>query len=139
MSWAQSLVKLSAYEVEILQKRLAEIAARQAAAAEVLQALKMEEALESAHAHGDAEAGWYLIGFRDGLKRRRSKVVAEQNALSAEAQGCRDALQEAFEAQKKYEQVLEGERLQRAKVSAQRDAQAMDAAALRAASVERAA
>ena len=139
MSWAQSLVKLTAYEVEILQKRLAEIAARQAAVAEVLAALDMEEALEAAHAEGDAEAGWYLIGFRDGLKMRRVKALADQRATAAEEQGCRDALQEAFESQKKYEQVVDADGRARTKLLAARDVQAMDASALRSATVGRAA
>ena len=133
MSWALSLIKLSSYEAEILQKRLADIAQRRDAVQTVLQALDMEEALESAHAHGDAEAGWYLIGFREGLAARRTKAVADLKSLAAEEQGCRDALQESFEAKKKYEQVAEAETRARSKVVAARDAQAMDAAALRSA------
>lgn len=139
MSWAQSLVKLSAYEVELLQKRLAEIAARRAAVEQVLQALDMEEALEDAHAQGNAEAGWYLIGFREGLRLRRTKAQAERQTIAAEERGCRDALGESFESQKKYEQVVEADGRARAKAVASREAVEMDAVALRAATVRSAA
>ena len=139
MSWAQSLVKLTSYEVELLQKRLAEIAARRAAVEQVLQALDMEEALEAAHAQGDAEAGFYLIGFREGVRLRRAKGLGQLQAIAAEEQGCRDALGESFENQKKYEQVVEADARARAKAAAARDTVEMDASALRRASVKSAA
>ena len=47
MSWAESLIKLSTYEVEVLQKRLAEISDRRADA---------ELRLMMLHAEGEAEA-----------------------------------------------------------------------------------
>lgn len=139
MSWAQSLVKLTAYEVELLQKRLSDVAARRAAVEQVLQALDMEEALEAAHALGNAEAGFYLIGFREGLRQRRVKAQAQVQTIAAEERGCRDALSESFEAQKKYEQVVEADGRARAKATAARETVEMDAAALRRASVKTAA
>ena len=139
MSWAQSLIKLSSYEAEILQRRLADIAERRAAVLTVLEALDMEAALESAHASGDAEAGWYLIGFREGLSLRRARAVADLKTLAAEEQGCRDALQESFEAKKKYEQVADADARARTKAAAAREVQAMDASALRRATVKTAA
>lgn len=139
MSWAQSLVKLTAYEVELLQKRLAEIVERRSAVETVLQALDMEEALEAAHALGDAEAGFYLIGFREGLKQRRLKAQAQLKAVVIEEQGCRDALGESFESQKKYEQVVGADARARIKALAAREAVEMDAAGLRRATIRSAA
>lgn len=139
MSWAKSLVKLTAYEVELLQKRLSDVVERRSAIETVLQALDMEEALEAAHALGDAEAGFYLIGFREGLKVRRAKANAELKAIAAEERGCRDALSESFEAQKKYEQVVDADARVRARALAARETVEMDAAALRRAAVKSAA
>ncbi len=139
MSWAQSLIKLSAYEAEILQRRLADIAERRDAVTTILQAMDMEAALESAHAEGDAEAGWYLIGFREGLALRRAKAVADLKALAMEEQGCRDALQDSFEAKKKYEQVADADARARVKVAAAREVVEMDASAARRATVRSAA
>ncbi|CAN5318228.1 flagella biosynthesis chaperone FliJ [soil metagenome] len=139
MSWAQSLIKLSAYEAEILQRRLADIAQRRDAVLTILQAMDMEAALESAHASGDAEAGWYLIGFREGLAARRAKANADLKALASEEQGCRDAMQDSFESKKKYEQVADADARARNKIAAAREVQAMDAAAARLATVRTAA
>jgi flagellar FliJ protein len=134
MSWAESLVRLCAYEVEVLRKRLAEVETRQSANAALLQALDMEEALEAAHASSDAQAGWYLAGFREGLAQRRSAAISMRTTLAAEAQGCLDALQERYEAGKKYELVVKADALTRARTEAAREGAALDAAALRAAS-----
>ena len=62
-AWAQSLIRISSYEVETLQKRLAEITARRASA-------EMRVA-------GDA-AGFRFVGIPGG-KRLRGMVV-EDNA-----------------------------------------------------------
>jgi flagellar FliJ protein len=134
MSWAQSLIKLTAYEAEGLQQRLAAIAERRRVTQQQLHALDVEAAVEAARAQDDAQAGWYLVGFREGLKQRRRKLEAELMALDLEEDGCRDALQASFEAKKKYEQVEAAAARARAQAAAARETVEMDAAALRAAS-----
>lgn len=131
MSWAQSLVKLSTYEVEVLQKRMGEIAQRRRDAEMRLLMLEAEGEAEAANARPSAEAGMYLIGFQEGLRARRTVILAELADLTMEEQGARDALNGAFEEQKKYEQVAEDIRLTRLRELARRDAAVMDEMGLR--------
>lgn len=131
MSWAQSLIKLSTFEVETLQKRVREIEDRRAAARLALVRLDREGEEETDRASADAEAGWYLIGFREGLKARRAKVLSELLTLDVEAQGARDALGAAFEAQKKYEHVAEAARVELRRQQGRRESAALDELALR--------
>ncbi|WP_300577803.1 flagellar FliJ family protein [Phenylobacterium sp.] len=131
MSWAQSLVKLSTYEVEVLQKRMGEIAQRRHDAEMRLLMLEAEGEAEAQNARESAEAGMYLIGFQEGLRARRTAILAELAELTMEEQGARDALNGAFEEQKKYEQVAEDIRLARLRELARRDAAVMDEMGLR--------
>src|SRR5678815_5843786 len=106
MSWSTSLVKLSTYEVETHQKRLGEIVGRKAKAEMRLQALIAEGEAEADRARQDVAAGWYQIGYAEGLRMRKAQVQAEIDAIAIEEMGARDALNLAFEEQKKYEQVV---------------------------------
>jgi hypothetical protein len=58
-------------------------------------------------AQGDVEAGWYMIGFRQGSKIRRDQALLEIDQILIEEAGARDALAQAFENLKKYEHVAE--------------------------------
>ena len=133
MSWADSLVKLSTYEVEVLQKRMGEIAQRRRDAEMKLLMLEAEGEAEAANARGDAEAGWYHIGFVEGLRARRAAIQAQIEEIAAEEQGARDALNGAFEEQKKYEQVAENKRIAAARETARRETATLDELGLRAA------
>jgi flagellar protein FliJ len=131
MSWADSLIKLSTFEVEELQKRLAAIVGRREALEMKLVMLAAEAEAETERARGDAEAGWYLIGFREGQKQRRAIIQVEIAATYSEEAGARDALSEAFESQKKYEHVAEQMALAAAKELGRRETQALDDIGLR--------
>jgi flagellar FliJ protein len=131
MSWSTSLVKLSTYEVETHQKRLGEIMARKAAAEMRLRTLVAEGEAEAERARIDAAAGWYQIGYAEGLRLRKAKVQAEIDAIAIEEAGARDALNLAFEEQKKYEQVVENARRAEAKETARRETAALDEMGLR--------
>ena len=131
MSWAQSLIKLSTYEVEVLQKRLADIGERRAAAEMRLVMLAAEGEAEAMRAGDDAASGWYHIGFMDGLRLRKAAVQAEIDALLIEEAGARDALAQAFEEQKKYEQIAEQARLLQLKEAGRRETAALDELGLR--------
>ena len=131
MSWSTSLVKLSTYEVETHQKRLGEIVARKSAAEARLRALHAEGEAEADRARQDAAAGWYQIGYLDGLRLRKAAVQAEIDAIAIEELGARDALTLAFEEQKKYEQVVENARRAEAKETAKRETAALDELGLR--------
>ena len=129
--WLGSLIRLADLEVETLQKRLRDIADRRSAVELVLESLEMEGREETARATLDAAAGWYLAGFREGLKVRRAKVQVDLKALALEEAGARDALTRAFEEQKKYEMLAETARLAAARKAAKLEAAALDELALR--------
>ena len=131
MSWAQSLIKLSTYEVEVLQKRMAEIAERRMAAEMKLALLEAEGEAEAMRAREDAEAGWYQVGFWEGLRARKAMVQVDIDRIALEEAGARDALALAFEEQKKYEQVAENIRLAQRKEAARRETAALDELGLR--------
>ena len=130
-NWMGSLIKLADLEVETLQKRLRDIADRRLAVELVLDSLEMEGREESARATLDASAGWYLVGFREGLKARRAKAEADLKACALEEAGARDALATAFEEQKKYERLAETARLAAERKLARLETAALDELALR--------
>ena len=131
MSWADSLIKLSTYEVEILQKRLGEIADRRMAAEMKLVLLEAEGEAEAHRAREDAEHGWYQVGFLEGLRIRKAAAKVEIDRIADEEAGARDALSLAYEEQKKYEQVAEGIAVARRKEVAKQETAALDELGLR--------
>lgn len=131
MSWADSLIKLSGYEVETLQKRLSEVVDRRVQAEMKLVLLVAEGEAEAAHARADAEAGLYQVGFLEGLRIRKALAQIEIDRIGLEEAGARDALALAFEEQKKYEQVAETMALTARKEAARRDTAALDEIGLR--------
>lgn len=132
MSWRASLIRISNYEVETLQKRLGEIVERRMDAEVRLAMLEAHAEAERAHAAAQPESGWRLAGFLAGVKIRRTVIAAEIAERSAEEAGARDALAEAFEALKKFEHVAENARLAEVKETARRDNAALDEMGLRA-------
>lgn len=134
MSWTQSLIKISSYEVDTIQKRLAEAVARRGAAEMRRLMLEAEGESETSRADPDGESGWGHIdylAFAQGLRRRKAEAEAEIARLLAEEQGVRDALAIAFEAQKKYEHVAETARLLEAKEAGRRETAELDELGLR--------
>jgi flagellar FliJ protein len=131
MSWTESLIKLASYEVENRQLRLAEIAKRLSDAEIRLAVLEAEGEAETKHAGLNAEAGWYLAGYSAGLKVRKAALQAEIDAIAAEERGARDALAQAFEEQKKYEQVADSARAAEAKEAKRRENAELDEVGMR--------
>jgi flagellar FliJ protein len=126
-----SLIRLSTFQVEELQKRLADIVDRRSQIELKMAFLQAECEAELANARGDAEAGWYLAGFREGVKQRRLAFQHQLDGLAAEEEGARDALSEAFEGLKKYEQVADNLALAARKEEARRETAALDELGLR--------
>lgn len=133
MSWSESLIKLATFEVENRQLRVAEIAKRMADAEIRLAVLHAEGEAEAKHAGQDAEAGWYHAGYADGLRIRKAAILAEIELIAVEERGARDGLAQAFEEQKKYEQVAENARLAEVKEANRRDNADLDEVGMRAA------
>lgn len=134
MAWTHSLIRIADHEIDTLKKRLAVIAERRADCELRLALLEAEAEAETQHARTDAEAGWYLIGFRQGWTLRRERIQADLADCAMEERGCRDALAAAFEAKKKVEQVAESHRLLAVKEEGRREGAALDELALRKAS-----
>ena len=131
MSWAESLIKLSTYEAEVLQKRLAEIVERRSALELKMAMLEAEGEAEARFSAQDAAAGIYRAGFLEGLRMRKARLQSELDMLLLEERGARDGLSEAFEAQKKYEQIAENIRLAARKEAGRQETAALDELGLR--------
>lgn len=129
--WAASLIRISTHEVETLQKRLADIVERRMAAELRVAMLDAEGEAEAKQAEGSAEAGWYMIGYREGAKRRRAEMMLQIEQSQIEEQGARDALSVAFEALKKYEHVAEAAKVAQTKKMGKFEAAQLDELGLR--------
>ena len=130
-TWAQSLIRISNYEVETLQKRLAEIAERRAAADVRIAVLDAEAEAERDRARVDAEAGMMLGAYLNGWKARKAQAEGDLSVLDAEEAGARDALTGAFEELKKFEHVAETTRLNALIAAGRRETAAFDELGLR--------
>jgi flagellar FliJ protein len=130
-AWAQSLIRISNYEVETLQKRLAEITARRASAEMRLAVLQAEAEVEQERAREDADAAMLLQAYLNGWKLRKSMAEANVAEIDAEETGARDALTGAFEELKKFEHVAETTRLNAVIAAGRRETAAFDELGLR--------
>ena len=130
-AWAQSLIRISSYEVETLQKRLAEITARRASVEMRVAVLEAEVEVEQGRARQDAEAAMMLQAYLNGWKLRKSAAEADIAVIDAEEDGARDALTGAFEELKKFEHVAETTRLNRLIAAGKRETAAFDELGLR--------
>jgi flagellar FliJ protein len=130
-NWAQSLIRISNYEVETLQKRLAEITARRASAEMRIAVLEAEAEIEQDRARDDVHAAMMLQAYLNGWKLRKSAAEADVVVIDAEEEGARDALTSAFEELKKFEHVAETTRLNAVIAAGKRETAAFDELGLR--------
>ncbi len=130
-AWAQSLIRISNYEVETLQKRLAEITSRKASAEMRVAVLEAEFEVEVQRARSDADARALLAAYAAGWKMRKAAAQSDVDALEAEEAGARDALVGAFEELKKFEHVADMSRLAAVAAAAKRETAAFDELGLR--------
>jgi len=130
-AWAHSLIRISNYEVETLQKRLAEITSRKASAEMRLAVLDAEAEVERERARMDAEAGLLLQAYLNGWKARKGAAETALVTLDAEEEGARDALTGAYSELKKFEHVAEMTRLNAIVAAGKRETAAFDEMGLR--------
>ncbi|WP_292032643.1 MULTISPECIES: flagellar export protein FliJ [unclassified Brevundimonas] len=130
-AWAQSLIRISNYEVETLQKRLAEVAARKAEAEMRVAVLDAEVEIERQNARLDPSSGMMLQAYLKGWALKRADAEGLVVAVGAEEEGARDALTSAFEELKKFEHVAEATRLSKLLAAAKRETAAFDEMGLR--------
>ncbi len=126
MSWDKSLVRIAGYEVETVRKRLAEIMARREVAEMGLVVLDAQIEAEADFVRSDPVAAFHHPGFLAGCKARRMTLLSALELVLAEEAGARDALVEAFETQKKYENVSDGLARRRVQEAARRDTAELD-------------
>lgn len=131
MSWNESLVRVSNYEVETLQKRLAEIVDRRVAAELRLTMLEAEAEGEAKAAQHDAQATLLLAGFQAAMRHRRPLLQADIDQALGEEVGAREALAAAFETLKKYEHVAEVAAAVKRRDAARRETASLDEIGLR--------
>jgi flagellar FliJ protein len=126
LSWEKSLIRIAGYDVEVRQKRLAEVVSRREAAEMRLVMLDAEMEAEVAFIRSRPEAGFHQAAYMAGSKARRLDILAEIDLILSEESGARDALAEAFEAQKKYEHVADGMARRRVREAARRETAELD-------------
>jgi flagellar FliJ protein len=131
MRWADQLIKLAKFELEVLQTRLAQIVERRNRAEMKLAVLVAEGEAETMLARTNPESAWRLPAFLEGLKARKARARADIDLIAAEEAGARDALAEAFEQLKKYEQIAENAARAAAKEAARREGAILDELGLR--------
>ena len=124
--WANSLIRISGYEVETLQKRLADVVTRKSAAEMRIAVLDAEMEVEKVRAADDAQASMLMPAYTTGWKIRRGLAESDLASVSVEEDGARDALSRAFEELKKFEHVAELTRLSRVKAEAMAETAALD-------------
>ena len=131
MRWADQLIKLSNFELELLQTRLAEVVDRRTRAELKFAVLVAGGEAEIAIARTDPEAARSLPAYREGLKQRKAAVQREIDLTVAEEAGAREALAQAFETLKKYELVAQNNRIAVAKETTRRENAVLDEMGLR--------
>ncbi|MBW3617982.1 MAG: flagellar export protein FliJ [Proteobacteria bacterium] len=131
MGWAGSLTRIANYEVETLQKRVAEIAGRKLDAELRMTLLDAEAEAEAENARTDREAAMFHPRFVQGWRARKADLQAKITAIAVEESGARDALTRAFEELKKYEHVVEMAAVASRREAGRREAAAMDEMGLR--------
>jgi flagellar FliJ protein len=131
MRWADQLIKLSSFELELLQARLAAVVDRRTRCELKLAVLIAGGEAEIAIARNDPEAARSLGAYTEGLKQRKAAVQREIDLAAVEEQGAREALAEAFETLKKYERVAENARVALIRETARRETAALDEMGLR--------
>ena len=129
--WAKSLIRLSTFEVETLQKRLAEVVTRRTHCEMRIATLDAEYEVECVRAAGDAAMQPHLTAYKHGFKLRRDTLVSELDTIVREEDGVRDGLSAAFEELKKFEHVAEMTRLRKVAEGKKAESAAMDELALR--------
>jgi len=129
--WAKSLIRLSTYEVETLQKRLAEVVTRRTHAEMKLATLDAEYELECVNAAANPMFGGNLVSYKHGYRIRRDAQQGDLDLIQREEEGVRDQLSYAFEDLKKFEHVAELSQLRRLATEKKVEDAAMDEVALR--------
>ena len=129
--WVKSLIRISTFEVETLQKTLAEVVTRRTHAEMKIATLDAEFEVETARAREDYSLSMHMPAYKKGWDARRQVAAGDLNLIAHEERGIRDQLTEAFEELKKFEHVSEVTKLNRLRQELARENAAMDEAALR--------
>ena len=102
-NWARSLIRISNYEAETLQKGLAIIVNRRTHLEMKLATLDAQTELEIAGARSDHQHMAQLPHFLTGQELRKNALLCELDETLNEEASVRDQLTMAFENLKKFE------------------------------------
>jgi flagellar FliJ protein len=130
-NWARSLIRISNYEAETLQKGLAIIVNRRTHLEMKLATLDAQTELEIAGARSDHQHMTQLPHFLTGQELRKNALLCELDETLNEEASVRDQLTMAFENLKKFEHVAETARLHQLAAIERTEQAALDEAALR--------
>lgn len=111
--WAHSLIRISNFEVETLQKQLAELTTKRAQIEMRLATLDAQCEIEVAQARQNPSHMRDLQAYLSGFRHRRDALEAELMIITQEEEALRDQLSLAFESLKKFEHVAEVSRLKK--------------------------
>lgn len=129
--WVKSLIRISTFEVETLQKRLAEVATRRTHIEMRIATLDAEMEIETARSRDDFMIAQHMPAYKKGWAARREMALSELELIAHEERGIRDELSGAFEELKKFEHVAEVTRLSKVASDLKRENAAMDETAIR--------
>jgi flagellar protein FliJ len=129
--WVKSLIRISTYEVETLQKRLAEVSTRRSQVDMRISTLDAQCLMETQRADEDYNLAKDLPAYKKGWALHRANAISELEIIAHEERGIRDQLAQAFEGLKKFEHVAETTRLKATALELKRENAALDEAALR--------
>lgn len=129
--WAQSLIRISTYEVETLQKQLAEVVTRRTQTEMRLATLEAEFEVELNRARSDPSLTAQLPAYRQGVDARKAEAQSALDIIAHEERGVRDQLGLAFESLKKFEHVAEMSKLRKMAALNKAEQAQMDETALR--------
>ena len=93
--------------------------------------LEAEGEAERLFAPDETEAAMYRAPFLEGLRLRKARAQEAIDTILIEERGARDALAEAFEAQKKYEHIAGVIDAEKRKLQGKVEAAALDELGLR--------
>lgn len=129
--WAHSLIRLSKYEVESLQKGMAQIVSQRTAAELRCATLDAEREIERERAMGDPLMGMHWMAYVKGWEARKGQALHELDLLAEIEVKAREKLSDAYAELKKFEHVAEAAKVKQQKKMDAIEAAQMDEAALR--------
>ncbi|WP_022727363.1 flagellar FliJ family protein [Fodinicurvata sediminis] len=131
MNGLENLVRLKRWKLDEQRRALADLEALEERLRADLERLEEEIAQEKEAANADQEGNRVFPFYAANALKRRERLWESLNKVSAETLQARDAVAEAFEEVKRYEQTLENMAQRRQESRRKREQKEMDEIGLR--------